>query len=111
MSREMIDFSKKFLLQHASEWNGTLVPRAWGELALLLVWAVAGLRSRLDQGRRRGLAAISKKSLATWQHGNIFFGQFLKFPDFQSISLFQKWRKFAFSKAPPFDFPPKISDS
>ena len=68
------------------------------------------VRSRLDQGRRRGLATISKKSLATWQHGNIFFSRFLKFPDFQSISLFQKWRKFAFSKAPPFDFSPKISD-
>ena len=61
--------------------------------------------------RRRGLAAISEKSLGTWEHGNIFFSRFLKFPDFQLIFLFEKWRKFAFSKAPPFDFPPKTSDS
>ena len=60
--------------------------------------------------RRRGLAAISEKSLGTWEHGNIFFGRFLKFPDFQLISLFEKWRQFAFSKAPPFDFSPKTSD-
>ena len=61
--------------------------------------------------RRRGLAAISEKSLGTWEHGNIFFSRFLKFPDFQLISLFEKWRQFAFSKAPPFDFSPKTSDS
>ena len=60
--------------------------------------------------RRRGLAAISEKSLGTWEHGNIFSSRFLNFPDFQLIFLFQKWRKFAFSKAPPFDFSAKISD-
>ena len=49
--------------------------------------------------------------MGTWEHGNIFFSRFLKFPDFQLIFLFEKWRKFAFSKAPPFDFSPKISDS
>ena len=38
---------------------------------------------------------FSEKSLATWQPGNIFFSRFLKFPDFQSISFFEKWRKFA----------------
>ena len=60
----------------ATGWHGTLVPRAWGELALLLVRAVAGVRSRLDQGRRRGLATISKKSLATWQMATFFSADF-----------------------------------
>ena len=68
------------------------------------------IESAAMTARRRGLAAISEKSLGTWEHGNIFFSRFLKFPDFQLISLFQKWRKFAFSKAPPFDFFAKISD-
>ena len=57
--------------------------------------------------RRRGLAAISEKSLGTWEHGNIFFSRFLKFPDFQLIFLFEKLRKFAFSKVPPLIFPRK----
>ena len=90
----------------ATGWHGTLVPRARCELALLLVWAVAGLRSRLDQGRRRGLAAISKKSLATWQHGNMatFFHPILKFPDFSQFSIFGKSPKITISKAPLLDF-------
>ena len=52
------------------------------------------------QRRRRGFVAISEKSLGTWEHGNIFFSRFLKFPDFQSISFFEKLREFAISKAP-----------
>ena len=61
----------------------------------------AGSSAAADQlVGRPGL--FSEKSLGTWEHGNIFLGRFSKFPDFQSISLFQKWRKFAFSKAPPF---------
>ena len=68
------------------------------------------IESAAMTARRRGLAAISEKSLGTWEHGNIFFSRFLNFPDFPLISLFQKWRQFAFSKAPPFDFFAKISD-
>ena len=54
--------------------------------------------------RRRGLAAISEKSLGTWEHGNIFFSRFLKFPDFQLIFLFQNGANSRFQRLPPLIF-------
>ena len=58
------------------------------------------IESAAMTGKRRGLATISEKSRGAWEHGNIFFSRFLKFPDFQSISFFEKLREFAISKAP-----------
>ena len=72
---------------------------------------VAWLHGTTPTPRIRGNFGKISGNMGTWEHGNIFFRRFLNFPDFQLIFLFQKWRKFAFSKAPPFDFPPKTSDS
>ena len=62
-----------------------------------------------------GWSAGGKNSgiVGLWDCGIVAKSRFLKFPDFSCFSLFEKWPKFHFSKAPPFDFSsiPGRSDS
>ena len=62
-----------------------------------------GRRSDSRLGRRGKKLAESRK-VGKWESRKVAKSRFLKFPDFSCFSLFEKWPKFHFSKAPPFDF-------
>ena len=51
-----------------------------------------------------GAGGKNSRKVGKWESGKVAKSRFLKFPDFSCFSLFEKMRKFHFSKAPPFDF-------
>ena len=72
-----------------------------------LNFAVSKVPPSFDFSRFPGILERGELSRPGKKFGNsriLAKSRFQKFPDFQSISIFEKWRTFSVSKVPSFDF-------